>query len=92
MTAPTVAASTVAASTVAASNAIAPVSVAAAPAPVSVAAGPWQVGQAVRHPRYGVGAVVEISGDTVACEFGKLGARAFPLAMCPLTAIAGAAP
>lgn len=92
VTAPTVAASTVAASTVAASNAIAPVSVAAAPAPVSVAAGPWQVGQAVRHPRYGVGAVVEISGDTVACEFGKLGARAFPLAMCPLTAVSGAAP
>ena len=77
---------------VAASNAIAPVSVAAAPAPVSVAAGPWQVGQAVRHPRYGVGVVVEVAADTVGCDFGKLGARAFPLAMCPLTAVAGAAP
>ncbi|MEZ4402418.1 MAG: ATP-dependent helicase [Kofleriaceae bacterium] len=48
---------------------------------------PWRAGQAVRHPRYGAGVVVEVAADTVACEFGKLGARSFPLAMCPLTAV-----
>jgi len=30
--------------------------------------------------------VVRVAGDTVECEFGKLGGRAFPLAMCPLVA------
>ncbi len=60
----------------------------APPAPAAVAAdGPWHVGQAVRHPRYGAGVVVGLAGDTVECEFGKLGARAFPLRLCPLVAV-----
>ncbi|MBL8620512.1 MAG: ATP-dependent helicase [Myxococcales bacterium] len=62
------------------------------PAPAAEPAAPWHAGQAVRHPRYGAGVVVEVVGDTVACAFGKLGARTFPLAMCPLVAAAGAAP
>ncbi len=70
--------------------------IAPAPAPVAAAiassAAPWRAGQAVRHPRYGAGVVVEVAADTVACEFGKLGARTFPLAMCPLVAAPGAAP
>ncbi|MBP6844175.1 MAG: ATP-dependent helicase [Kofleriaceae bacterium] len=70
--------------------------IAPAPAPVAAAiassAAPWRAGQAVRHSRYGAGVVVEVAADTVACEFGKLGARTFPLAMCPLVAAPGAAP
>ena len=61
-----------------------------APAPASAATlGPWRAGQAVRHPRYGAGVVVRLAGDTVECEFGKLGPRAFPLRMCPLVAQVG---
>ncbi|HEY4178735.1 MAG TPA: ATP-dependent helicase [Kofleriaceae bacterium] len=55
-----------------------------APAPSAVP-GDWQIGQHVRHVRYGRGTVVTISGDTIDCDFGKLGPRAFPRALCPLT-------
>lgn len=61
-----------------------------APEPSSAApaaCGPWQVGQAVRHPRYGQGVIVGISAGTLDCTFGKLGARSFPLALCPLVAV-----
>lgn len=59
----------------------------AAPAPPLAPAGSreWQVGQRVRHARYGTGTITAIAGDTIDCEFGKLGARAFPRALCPLT-------
>lgn len=50
--------------------------------------GPWQVGQAVRHPRYGEGVIVGVSGGNVDCTFGKFGARSFPVALCPLVAVA----
>jgi superfamily I DNA/RNA helicase len=56
-----------------------------APAPPS----PWPEGAAVRHPRYGVGRVVGVAGGEVACVFGKLGAKSFPLALCPLTRVDG---
>ena len=49
--------------------------------------GPWQVGQAVRHPRYGEGVVVGVSGGNLDCTFGKFGARSFPVALCPLVAV-----
>ena len=58
------------------------VPVVAQPAPVP---GEWHVGQRVRHPRYGSGTIVAIADDTFDCDFGKLGPRAFPRAMCPLT-------
>lgn len=72
---------------------------AAAPAPVASpapaepapavsappASSPWQPGQRVRHPRYGIGVVSGVSEDSVDCNFGKLGPRSFPLALCPLT-------
>jgi superfamily I DNA/RNA helicase len=58
--------------------------VAPAAAPPRVA-GDWQVGQRVRHSRYGSGTIVTIAGDTIDCDFGKLGPRAFPRALCPLT-------
>ncbi len=79
-----------------ASSSVAPSAV-VEPAPAaSVAAvgpdAPWRAGQAVRHPRYGVGVVVGLAGDAVECDFGKLGPRSFPLRMCPLVAIAGAPP
>ncbi len=55
-----------------------------APAPARVA-GAWHVGQRVRHARYGSGTIVTIADDTIDCDFGKLGPRAFPRALCPLT-------
>ncbi len=55
----------------------------AAPPPVS---SDWHVGQRVRHSRYGSGTIVTVAGDTIDCDFGKLGPRAFPRALCPLTA------
>lgn len=57
----------------------------AAPAPARVA-GDWQVGQRVRHSRYGNGTIVMIAEGTIDCDFGKLGPRAFPRALCPLIA------
>ena len=54
------------------------------PAPPRVA-GAWHVGQRVRHSRYGTGTIVTIADDTIDCDFGKLGPRVFPRAMCPLT-------
>ena len=48
------------------------------------AAAGWQAGQAVRHPRYGAGVVVAVLKDTLDCNFGKLGIRSFPVALCPL--------
>ncbi|HEY0251588.1 MAG TPA: 3'-5' exonuclease, partial [Kofleriaceae bacterium] len=59
-----------------------------APPPVP---GAWHVGQRVRHSRYGSGTIVTIAGDTIDCEFGKLGPRAFPRALCPLTVESSAA-
>lgn len=56
----------------------------AQPAVPTAVPGEWQVGQRVRHPRYGSGVIVAIAGDTFDCDFGKLGPRAFPRAMCPL--------
>lgn len=56
-------------------------------ATVRAAAGAWQTGQAVRHPRYGVGVIVAVQGGTIDCSFGKLGPRSFPLSLCPLTPI-----
>lgn len=47
----------------------------------------FQAGQAVRHPRYGTGVIVAVAGGTIDCNFGKLGARSFPLALCPLVPI-----
>ncbi len=61
-----------------------------APAPMRVA-GDWHIGQRVRHSRYGSGTIVTIADDTIDCDFGKLGPRAFPRALCPLTAEAVAA-
>ena len=46
----------------------------------------WRVGQRVRHARYGTGTITAIAGDTIDCDFGKLGPRAFPRALCPLMA------
>jgi superfamily I DNA/RNA helicase len=57
----------------------------AAPTPAATTA-PWHAGQAVRHHRYGAGVVVGVAADTVDCDFGKLGRRAFPLRLCPLVA------
>lgn len=54
--------------------------------PPTPAATPWYAGQPVRHARYGAGVVVDVTADTIACEFGKLGTRSFPAAMCPLVA------
>lgn len=66
--------------------------VGSAPAPAAPSAppdaGPWQVGQAVRHPRYGEGVIVGVSGGNVDCTFGKFGARSFPVALCPLLPVA----
>ena len=45
----------------------------------------WRVGQHVRHARYGQGTITAVAGDTIDCDFGKLGSRAFPRALCPLT-------
>jgi len=45
---------------------------------------PWQVGQAVRHPRYGLGEVLEVEGKQVRVRFGKIGEKSFSLAFCPL--------
>lgn len=56
-----------------------------APPPVARALD-WHVGQRVRHTRYGSGTIVTIADDTIDCDFGKLGPRAFPRALCPLTA------
>jgi superfamily I DNA/RNA helicase len=56
------------------------------PAPaLTRVAGDWHVGQRIRHARYGRGTVVMIADDTIDCDFGKLGPRAFPRALCPLT-------
>ncbi|MCB9562260.1 MAG: ATP-dependent helicase [Kofleriaceae bacterium] len=52
----------------------------------STAPAPWSIGQTVRHPRYGVGVVIDVAAATVACDFGKLGPRSFPLRLCPLRA------
>ncbi len=64
-------------------------STASAPSPPPPVAEPgpreWHVGQRVRHARYGTGTITAIAGDTIDCDFGKLGARAFPRALCPLT-------
>ncbi len=57
----------------------------AQPPEPTAAPGEWHVGQRVRHPRYGSGIIVAIASDTFDCDFGKLGPRAFPRAMCPLT-------
>jgi superfamily I DNA/RNA helicase len=54
---------------------------AAPPPPVS----DWHVGQRVRHTRYGSGTIVVVAADTIDCDVGKLGPRAFPRALCPLT-------
>jgi superfamily I DNA/RNA helicase len=70
----------------------APAPIVEAPARAVTAVGPWRAGQPIRHPRYGAGVVVRVAGDTVECEFGKLGARAFPLRLCPLIAVPGASP
>ncbi len=56
------------------------------PAPTR-AVGEWHVGQRVRHSRYGSGTIVTIALDTIDCDFGKLGPRAFPRALCPLESI-----
>lgn len=58
-----------------------------APAGSEDASQAWQPGQAVRHPRYGVGVIVARQGGTLDCSFGKLGARSFPVALCPLSRI-----
>ena len=47
-------------------------------------AAPWRPGQAVRHPRYGVGEVLAVEGGQVRCDFGRQGERSFSLAFCPL--------
>ncbi len=47
---------------------------------------PWHIGQPVRHARYGPGVVVRVAATTVDCDFGKRGARSFPLRLCPLEA------
>ncbi|CAN5918569.1 hypothetical protein BH11MYX2_BH11MYX2_12760 [soil metagenome] len=57
----------------------------APPAPALALALGWHVGQRVRHSRYGSGTIVTIADDTIDCDFGKLGPRAFPRALCPLT-------
>jgi superfamily I DNA/RNA helicase len=44
---------------------------------------PWRVGQRAQHARYGIGVVTGV-GETVICDFGKLGTREFPLRLCPL--------
>jgi hypothetical protein len=46
---------------------------------------PYRPGQAVRHARYGAGIVVRLAEGVVECDFGKRGARSFPLLLCPLT-------
>lgn len=56
-----------------------------APPPVETHPRDWHVGQRVRHARYGNGTITAIAGDTIDCDFGKLGMRAFPRALCPLT-------
>jgi superfamily I DNA/RNA helicase len=56
------------------------------PPPPPAPAGDWHVGQRVRHSRYGTGTIVMIALDTIDCDFGKLGPRAFPRALCPLIA------
>ena len=66
----------------AASSSPSPSQEAAAQLPAGPAA--WQVGQRVRHARYGTGTVTAVASDTIDCDFGKLGPRAFPRALCPL--------
>lgn len=55
-----------------------------APAPVVAAASGWCVGQRVRHARYGTGTITALGADAIDCDFGKLGPRVFPRALCPL--------
>ena len=94
--APSPSAATAASSPSAAAADSSPTAATAAPSPpapspptatVRAVAGAWQTGQAVRHPRYGVGVIVAVQGGTIDCSFGKLGPRSFPLALCPLTPI-----
>lgn len=45
---------------------------------------PFQPGRSVRHARYGVGVIVAVRDGQIDCDFGKMGARSFPVALCPL--------
>jgi hypothetical protein len=44
----------------------------------------FRPGQPVRHPRYGSGVILRVADEAVECDFGKRGARSFPLLLCPL--------
>jgi superfamily I DNA/RNA helicase len=63
--------------------------VAPAPPP-GPAASAYVLGQSIRHPRYGVGLIVELAPGSVECDFGKRGRKSFPLGLCPLTPEPGA--
>lgn len=58
---------------------------AATTAPVPEPAG-FHLGKAVRHPRYGHGVITAVTVDTIECDFGKLGGKAFSAKLCPLVA------
>jgi len=60
--------------------AVAPASVAVPPP----ADAPFQVGQAVRHARYGAGTVLSLEGGDITCDFQAFGERSFSLRLCPL--------
>lgn len=45
----------------------------------------YAVEQRVRHARYGVGSVVEVTDDDITCVFNKFGQKTFSRLMCPLT-------
>jgi hypothetical protein len=63
-----------------------PAPVPAGPATRAPVITPWAIGQVVRHPRYGQGVITAVTADTIAATFGKLGARSFPIRLCPLIA------
>jgi len=47
----------------------------------------FQLGQSVRHPRYGQGVITAVTVDTIDCDFGKLGGKSFSTKLCPLVVL-----
>ena len=55
-----------------------------APSPAATI-GDWQVGQPIRHARYGSGTISRITAGNIFCTFGRLGEKSFSASFCPLT-------
>lgn len=45
----------------------------------------WQIGQKIKHPRYGSGSITRIMGGNIFCTFGQLGEKSFSINFLPLT-------